>query len=168
MTLTLTLNGKLKINSIFVQQNIQYINMNIYCFMRFTIYGGCSQHILFNFSSIFPSPDQEMNSSLMPAAHSTGGSLPDLTNIQFPPPLPTPLDLDDPITFPTSSSSSTSNLTTNLTHLGISAASHVPPSPPAQHTGPVPSPNISLQQPAPTLPPAVSPQIPIAQVSLPP
>ncbi|CAM4732792.1 unnamed protein product [Leuciscus chuanchicus] len=113
--------------------------------------------------NIFPSPDQEMNSSLMPAAHSTGGSLPDLTNIQFPPPLPTPLDLDDPITFPTSSSSSTSNLTTNLTHLGISAASHVPPSPPAQHTGPVPSPNISLQQPAPTLPPAVSPQIPIAQ-----
>ncbi|KAK7119745.1 hypothetical protein R3I94_021543 [Phoxinus phoxinus] len=113
--------------------------------------------------NIFPSPDQEMNSSLMPAAHSTGGSLPDLTNIQFPPPLPTPLDLDDPITFPTSSSSSTSNLTTNLTHLGISAASHVPPSPPAQHTGPVPSPNISLQQPAPTLPPVVSPQIPITQ-----
>ncbi|XP_039504377.1 CREB-regulated transcription coactivator 1b [Pimephales promelas] len=113
--------------------------------------------------NIFPSPDQEMNSSLMPAAHSTGGSLPDLTNIQFPPPLPTPLDLDDPITFPTSSSSCTSNLTTNLTHLGISAASHVPPSPPAQHTGPVPSPNISLQQPAPTLPPAVSPQIPITQ-----
>lgn len=142
--------------------------MNIYCFMRFAIYGGYLQHILFNFSSIFPSPDQEMNSSLMPAAHSTGGSLPDLTNIQFPPPLPTPLDLDDPITFPTSSSSSTSNLTTNLTHLGISAASHVPPSPPAQHTGPVPSPNISLQQPAPTLPPVVSPQIPIAQVSQPP
>uniref|UniRef100_A0A671PNE1 CREB regulated transcription coactivator 1b n=1 Tax=Sinocyclocheilus anshuiensis TaxID=1608454 RepID=A0A671PNE1_9TELE len=36
--------------------------------------------------NIFPSPDQEMNSSLMPAAHSTGGSLPDLTNI--PPPRP--------------------------------------------------------------------------------
>ncbi|XP_050978675.1 CREB-regulated transcription coactivator 1b [Labeo rohita] len=113
--------------------------------------------------NIFPSPDQEMNSSLMPAAHSTGGSLPDLTNIQFPPPLPTPLDPDDPITFPTSSSSSTSNLTTNLTHLGISAASHVPPSPPAQHTGPAPSPNISPQPPTPTLPPAVSPQIPITQ-----
>ncbi|XP_016312377.1 CREB-regulated transcription coactivator 1-like [Sinocyclocheilus anshuiensis] len=113
--------------------------------------------------NIFPSPDQEINSSLMPAAHSTGGSLPDLTNIQFPPPLPTPLDPDDPITFPTSSSSSTSNLTTNLTHLGISAASHVPPSPPAQHTGPAPSPNISPQPPAPTLPPAISPQIPITQ-----
>ncbi|KAK9966281.1 hypothetical protein ABG768_003401 [Culter alburnus] len=113
--------------------------------------------------NIFPSPDQEMNSSLMPAAHSTGGSLPDLTNIQFPPPLPTPLDPDDQITFPTSSSSSTSNLTTNLTHLGISAASHIPPSPPAQHTASAPSPSISPQQPTPTLPPAVSPQIPIAQ-----
>ncbi|XP_043108368.1 CREB-regulated transcription coactivator 1-like isoform X2 [Puntigrus tetrazona] len=113
--------------------------------------------------NIFPSPDQEMNSSLMPAAHSTGGSLPDLTNIQFPPPLPTPLDPDDPITFPTSGSGSTSNLTTNLTHLGISAASHVPPSPPAQHTGPGPSSSISPQPPTPTLPPAVSPQIPIAQ-----
>uniref|UniRef100_A0A8C2K208 CREB regulated transcription coactivator 1b n=1 Tax=Cyprinus carpio TaxID=7962 RepID=A0A8C2K208_CYPCA len=109
--------------------------------------------------NIFPSPDQEMNSSLIPSAHSTGGSLPDLTNIQFPPPLPTPLDPDDPITFPTSSSSST----TNLTHLGISAASHVPPSPPAQHTGPAPSPNISPQPPATTLPPAISPQIPITQ-----
>ncbi|XP_073731923.1 CREB-regulated transcription coactivator 1b isoform X2 [Misgurnus anguillicaudatus] len=112
--------------------------------------------------NIFPSPDQEMNSSLMPAAHSTGGSLPDLTNIQFPPPLPTPLDPDDPITFPTSSPSTTNNLTTNLTHLGISAASHVPPNPPAQHTGP--SPNINQQQqPTPTLQPAVSSQIPIAQ-----
>ncbi|KTG38112.1 hypothetical protein cypCar_00004202 [Cyprinus carpio] len=112
--------------------------------------------------NIFPSPDQEMNSSLMPSAHSTGGSLPDLTNIQFPPPLPTPLDPDDPITFPTSSSSST----TNLTHLGISAASHVPPSPPAQHTGPAPSPSISPQPPATTLPPAISPQIPITQIAV--
>ncbi|KAI7795437.1 putative CREB-regulated transcription coactivator 1 [Triplophysa rosa] len=111
--------------------------------------------------NIFPSPDQEMNTSLMPAANSTGGSLPDLTNIQFPPPLPTPLDPDDPITFPTSSPSSTSNLTTNLTHLGISAASHIPPNPPAQHSGP--SPNINPQQPAPTISHVVSSQIPIAQ-----
>uniref|UniRef100_A0A8C1B583 CREB regulated transcription coactivator 1b n=1 Tax=Cyprinus carpio carpio TaxID=630221 RepID=A0A8C1B583_CYPCA len=88
--------------------------------------------------NIFPSPDQEMNSSLMPSAHSTGGSLPDLTNIH-------------------------SSSTTNLTHLGISAASHVPPSPPAQHTGPAPSPSISPQPPATTLPPAISPQIPITQ-----
>ncbi|XP_051528134.1 CREB-regulated transcription coactivator 1-like isoform X1 [Myxocyprinus asiaticus] len=117
--------------------------------------------------NIFPSPDQEMNSSLIPAPHSTGGSLPDLTNIQFPPPLPTPLDPDDPITFPTSSSTSTSNLTsnltTNLTHLGISAASHIPPSSPAQHTVPTSSPNINPQQPATTLTPVVLPQIPIAQ-----
>ncbi|KAA0707928.1 CREB-regulated transcription coactivator 1 [Triplophysa tibetana] len=111
--------------------------------------------------NIFPSPDQEMNTSLMPAANSTGGSLPDLTNIQFPPPLPTPLDPDDPITFPTSSPSSTSNLTTNLTHLGISAASHIPPTPPAQHS--CPSPNINTQQPAPTISHVVSSQIPIAQ-----
>ncbi|XP_076600739.1 CREB-regulated transcription coactivator 1 isoform X2 [Chaetodon auriga] len=47
------------------------------------------------FCSIFPSPDQQLTASLKPAAHNTGGSLPDLTNIQFPPPLPTPLDSDD-------------------------------------------------------------------------
>ncbi|XP_023860212.1 CREB-regulated transcription coactivator 1-like isoform X2 [Salvelinus sp. IW2-2015] len=75
--------------------------------------------------NIFPSPDQEVNTSLIPATLNTGGSLPDLTNIQFPPPLPTPLDPDDTVAFPSlSSSNSTGNLTTNLTHLGISAASH--------------------------------------------
>ena len=62
---------------------------------------------------------------MLPATHNTGGSLPDLTNIQFPPPLPTPLDPDDTVAFPAlSTSNSTGNLTTNLTHLGISAASH--------------------------------------------
>ncbi|XP_048831767.1 CREB-regulated transcription coactivator 1 isoform X3 [Brienomyrus brachyistius] len=75
--------------------------------------------------NIFPSPDQEMATSLIPATHNTGGSLPDLTNIQFPPPLPTPLDPEDTSSFPAlSTSSSTSNLTTNLTHLGISVVSH--------------------------------------------
>uniref|UniRef100_A0A673ASG6 CREB regulated transcription coactivator 1 n=1 Tax=Sphaeramia orbicularis TaxID=375764 RepID=A0A673ASG6_9TELE len=74
---------------------------------------------------IFPSPDQELNPSVLPAAHNTGGSLPDLTNIQFPPPLSTPLDPEDTVAFPSlSSSNSTGSLTTNLTHLGISAASH--------------------------------------------
>uniref|UniRef100_A0A3Q4B0K8 Uncharacterized protein n=1 Tax=Mola mola TaxID=94237 RepID=A0A3Q4B0K8_MOLML len=74
---------------------------------------------------IFPSPDQELNPSMLPGAHNTGGSLPDLTNIQFPPPLSTPLDPEDTVTFPSlSSSNSTGSLTTNLTHLGISAASH--------------------------------------------
>ncbi|XP_061634930.1 CREB-regulated transcription coactivator 1b isoform X5 [Phyllopteryx taeniolatus] len=75
--------------------------------------------------SIFPSPDQEVNPAVLPAAHNTGGSLPDLTNIQFPPPLSTPLDPEDTVAFPSlSSSTSTGSLTTNLTHLGISAASH--------------------------------------------
>uniref|UniRef100_A0A671SVM4 CREB-regulated transcription coactivator 1-like n=1 Tax=Sinocyclocheilus anshuiensis TaxID=1608454 RepID=A0A671SVM4_9TELE len=70
--------------------------------------------------NIFPSPDQEMTTSLIPVAHNTGGSLPDLTNIQIPPPLPTPLDPDD-----SSSSLSTSNSTGNLanTHMGLTSAS---------------------------------------------
>ncbi|MBN3274046.1 CRTC1 protein, partial [Polyodon spathula] len=75
--------------------------------------------------SIFPSPDQETTSSLIPAAHNTGGSLPDLTNIHFPPPLPTPLDPEDS-SFPVlSSSSSTGNLAATLTHLGITTANQV-------------------------------------------
>ncbi|KAK2901011.1 hypothetical protein Q8A67_009126 [Cirrhinus molitorella] len=74
------------------------------------------------FNIIFPSPDQEMTASLIPAAHNTGGSLPDLTNIQIPPPLPTPLDPDD-----STSSLSASNSTGNLanTHMGLTSASQV-------------------------------------------
>uniref|UniRef100_A0A671G870 CREB regulated transcription coactivator 1 n=1 Tax=Rhinolophus ferrumequinum TaxID=59479 RepID=A0A671G870_RHIFE len=69
--------------------------------------------------NIFPSADQENTTALIPATHNTGGSLPDLTNIHFPSPLPTPLDPEEP-TFPAlSSSSSTGNLAANLTHLGI-------------------------------------------------
>ncbi|XP_039670768.1 CREB-regulated transcription coactivator 1 isoform X4 [Perca fluviatilis] len=56
---------------------------------------------------IFPSPEQQLTTSLKPAAHNTGGSLPDLTNIQFPPPLPTPLDSDDAVAASFSSSNST-------------------------------------------------------------
>uniref|UniRef100_A0A672III3 CREB regulated transcription coactivator 1a n=1 Tax=Salarias fasciatus TaxID=181472 RepID=A0A672III3_SALFA len=52
-------------------------------------------HLLPVLCSIFPSPDQQLTASQKPAAHNTGGSLPDLTNIHFPPPLPTPLDSDD-------------------------------------------------------------------------
>uniref|UniRef100_A0A096ME72 CREB regulated transcription coactivator 1 n=1 Tax=Poecilia formosa TaxID=48698 RepID=A0A096ME72_POEFO len=75
--------------------------------------------------NIFPSPDQELSPSVVPGGHNTGGSLPDLTNIQFPPPLSTPLDPEDTVSFPSlSSANSTGSLTTNLTHLGISAASH--------------------------------------------
>uniref|UniRef100_A0A3B4Z705 CREB regulated transcription coactivator 1 n=1 Tax=Stegastes partitus TaxID=144197 RepID=A0A3B4Z705_9TELE len=74
--------------------------------------------------NIFPSPDQELNPSVLPAAHNTGGSLPDLTNIQFPPPLSTPLDPEDTVAFPSlSAANSTGSLTTNLTHLGIPASS---------------------------------------------
>uniref|UniRef100_A0A3Q2CHA1 CREB regulated transcription coactivator 1a n=1 Tax=Cyprinodon variegatus TaxID=28743 RepID=A0A3Q2CHA1_CYPVA len=47
------------------------------------------------FCSIFPTPDQQLTPSHKPVAHNSGGSLPDLTNIQFPPPLPIPLDSDD-------------------------------------------------------------------------
>lgn len=108
----------------------------------------------------------------MPATHSTGGSLPDLTNIQFPPPLPTPLDPDDPVTFSApSTSSSTGNLSTNLTHLGISAASHVAGSTSAP-TGAALTLNIDAQQQqpcpqqlSPTLSPTLSPQMPISQVN---
>ncbi|KAG9486419.1 CREB-regulated transcription coactivator 1 isoform X2 [Eleutherodactylus coqui] len=73
--------------------------------------------------NIYPSNEQENTTSLIPAAHNTGGSLPDLTNIHFPSPLPIPLDPDES-TFPTlTNSNSTGNLATNLTHLGISTAS---------------------------------------------
>ncbi|XP_034557950.1 CREB-regulated transcription coactivator 1 isoform X2 [Notolabrus celidotus] len=60
--------------------------------------------------NIFPSPDQQLIASLKPAVHNTGGSLPDLTNIQFPPPLPTPLDSDDAAAASFSASNSTQNL----------------------------------------------------------
>ncbi|KAL0966657.1 hypothetical protein UPYG_G00297970 [Umbra pygmaea] len=64
--------------------------------------------------NIFPSPDQELNTSLMPSAQNTGGgSLPDLTNIQFPPPLPTPLDPEDSTL---SASNSTGNLANSSPH----------------------------------------------------
>uniref|UniRef100_A0AAQ6ITE4 CREB regulated transcription coactivator 1a n=1 Tax=Anabas testudineus TaxID=64144 RepID=A0AAQ6ITE4_ANATE len=62
------------------------------------------------FCSIFPTPDQQLTTALKPAAHNTGGSLPDLTNIQFPPPLHTPLDSDDAAAASFSSSNSTQTL----------------------------------------------------------
>uniref|UniRef100_H2T5X8 CREB regulated transcription coactivator 1 n=1 Tax=Takifugu rubripes TaxID=31033 RepID=H2T5X8_TAKRU len=123
---------------------------------------------LFLFFSIFPSPDQELNPSVLPAAHNTGGSLPDLTNIQFPPPLSTPLDPEDTVTFPSlSSSNSTGSLTTNLTHLGISVASHAtaqrrqPPVVPLTLTS-----DLTLQQSPQQLSPTLSSPINITQVRL--
>ncbi|XP_064493621.1 CREB-regulated transcription coactivator 1 isoform X4 [Pseudopipra pipra] len=120
--------------------------------------------------NIFPSADQENTTALIPATHNTGGSLPDLTTIHFPSPLPTPLDPEES-TFPAlSSSSSTGNLAANLTHLGISTASQgmtTTPAPSQQHRPPTVSP-LSLgadsrrpqsQQMSPTL----SPLSPITQ-----
>ncbi|XP_063017272.1 CREB-regulated transcription coactivator 1 isoform X5 [Melospiza melodia melodia] len=120
--------------------------------------------------NIFPSAEQENTTALIPGTHNTGGSLPDLTNIHFPSPLPTPLDPEES-SFPAlSSSSSTGNLAANLTHLGISTASQAgmttTPAP-SQHRQPSVSP-LSLgtdsrrpqsQQMSPTL----SPLSPITQ-----
>nr|XP_056709489.1 CREB-regulated transcription coactivator 2 [Euleptes europaea] len=70
---------------------------------------------------IFPSPDQPANMPLIPTAHNTGGSLPDLTNLHFPSPLPTPLDMDESAYPSLSGGSSTGNLASTMTHLGISS-----------------------------------------------
>ncbi|XP_066424397.1 CREB-regulated transcription coactivator 2 [Molothrus aeneus] len=74
---------------------------------------------------IFPSPDQPANVPLMPSALNTGGSLPDLTTLHFPSPLPTPLDPEEAPYPPLSGGSSTSNLATTMTHLGISGSTGV-------------------------------------------
>lgn len=71
--------------------------------------------------SIFPSPDQPANVPLIPTALNTGGSLPDLTSLHFPSPLPTPLDPDESNYPSLSGGSSTGNLANTMTHLGISS-----------------------------------------------
>ncbi|XP_029928816.1 CREB-regulated transcription coactivator 2 [Myripristis murdjan] len=76
--------------------------------------------------NIFPSPEQPSTPAHgVPSALNTGGSLPDLSSLHFPSPLPTPLDQDEP-GYPGSSSlsggSSTGNLASTLTQLGINAA----------------------------------------------
>ncbi|CAB1334270.1 unnamed protein product, partial [Coregonus sp. 'balchen'] len=72
--------------------------------------------------NIFPSPDQQSSTPHAPSALNTGGSLPDLSSLHFPSPLPTPLDPDEP-GYPSSLSggSSTGNLASTLTQLGINA-----------------------------------------------
>ncbi|XP_064257692.1 CREB-regulated transcription coactivator 2 isoform X2 [Passer domesticus] len=87
---------------------------------------------------IFPSPDQAANVPLMPSALNTGGSLPDLTTLHFPSPLPTPLDPEEAPYPALSGGSSTSNLATTMTHLGISGTGGVglgydPPGRPPGH-----------------------------------
>lgn len=71
--------------------------------------------------SIFPSPDQQGGASHGPTMLNTGGSLPDLSSLHFPSPLPTPLDPDEPGYPSLSGGSSTGNLTCTLTHLGINS-----------------------------------------------
>ncbi|KAJ8354652.1 hypothetical protein SKAU_G00222190 [Synaphobranchus kaupii] len=72
--------------------------------------------------NVFPSPDQQSSAPLIPLAMNTGGSLPDLSSLQFPSPLPTPLDPEEP-GFPSiSGGCSTGNLTSTLTQLGIDAS----------------------------------------------
>lgn len=72
--------------------------------------------------NIFPSPDQPATVPVLPPAMNTGGSLPDLTNLHFPPPLPVPLDPEETAYPSLSGGSSTSNLTHTMTHLGISGS----------------------------------------------
>lgn len=76
--------------------------------------------------NIFTSPEQPSAVAHgVPSALNTGGSLPDLSSLHFPSPLPTPLDQDEPGVYPGSSSlsggSSTGNLASTLTQLGINA-----------------------------------------------
>ncbi|KAM7421637.1 hypothetical protein PAMA_015678 [Pampus argenteus] len=76
--------------------------------------------------NIFTSPEQpSAQTHGVPSALNTGGSLPDLSSLHFPSPLPTPLDQDEP-GYPGSSSlsggNSTGNLASTLTQLGINAA----------------------------------------------
>ncbi|XP_040273550.1 CREB-regulated transcription coactivator 1 isoform X1 [Bufo bufo] len=123
--------------------------------------------------NIYPSNEQENTSSLIPAAHNTGGSLPDLTNIHFPSPLPIPLDPEES-TFPTlTNSNSTGNLATNLTHLGIGTASQGMTTTqgtvtcPTQHRQASVSPlslnSDSRRQPSQQMSPTISPLSPITQ-----
>ncbi|KAI4878980.1 hypothetical protein NFI96_029262 [Prochilodus magdalenae] len=69
--------------------------------------------------TIFPSPDQQSSAPHVPSALNTGGSLPDLSSLHFPSPLPTPLDPDEPGYPSLSGGNSTGNLASTLTQLGI-------------------------------------------------
>lgn len=70
--------------------------------------------------SIFPSPEPNPGLSHYQGTLNTGGSLPDLSNLQFPSPLSTPLDPEDNGGYPNlSGGSSTGNLPAAMMHLGI-------------------------------------------------
>ncbi|XP_064192741.1 CREB-regulated transcription coactivator 3 isoform X3 [Anguilla rostrata] len=69
--------------------------------------------------NIFPSPEPNVGLSHYQGTLNTGGSLPDLSNLHFPSPLPTPLDPDDGGYPNLSGGSSTGNLPAAMMHLGI-------------------------------------------------
>ncbi|CAH2327424.1 CREB-regulated transcription coactivator 2 isoform X1 [Pelobates cultripes] len=68
--------------------------------------------------NIYPSMDQPANMPSVPNVLSTGGSLPDLTNLHSP--HPTPRDAEDSGFKSLSGGNSTGNLANTMTHLGIS------------------------------------------------
>ncbi|XP_017567104.1 CREB-regulated transcription coactivator 3 isoform X1 [Pygocentrus nattereri] len=69
--------------------------------------------------NIFPSPEQNAGLSHYQGTLNTGGSLPDLSNLHFPSPLPTPLDPEEGGYPNLSGGSSTGNLPAAMMHLGI-------------------------------------------------
>ncbi|KAJ8340324.1 hypothetical protein SKAU_G00349570 [Synaphobranchus kaupii] len=69
--------------------------------------------------NIYPSPEPNAGLSHYQGTLNTGGSLPDLSNLHFPSPLPTPLDPDDGGYPNLSGGSSTGNLPAAMMHLGI-------------------------------------------------
>ncbi|XP_048353253.1 CREB-regulated transcription coactivator 1 [Sphaerodactylus townsendi] len=120
--------------------------------------------------NIFPSADQENTTTLIPATHNTGGSLPDLTNIHFPSPLPTPLDPEES-TFPSLSSSNSTRepCAANLAFLdGVGGGGQLVPASSQQHRQPTVSPlSLNTDSRRPTsqqVSPTLSPLSPITQV----
>ncbi|XP_063781992.1 CREB-regulated transcription coactivator 3 isoform X2 [Pseudophryne corroboree] len=72
---------------------------------------------------VYPSSDQNAGLSHFQGNLNTGGSLPDLTNLHFPSPLPTPLDPDETTYANMGVENSTGGLPAAMTHLGISGSS---------------------------------------------
>ncbi|XP_073781743.1 CREB-regulated transcription coactivator 2 isoform X3 [Danio rerio] len=89
--------------------------------------------------TVFPSPDQQGSAPHGSMVLNSGGSLPDLTSLHFPSPLPTPLDPDE-LSHPclSTGNGSTSSLTGTLTQLGITGGGF-------SSAGLLPSSNPSLQ-----------------------
>ncbi|XP_072138690.1 uncharacterized protein [Mobula birostris] len=78
-----------------------------------------------NKMSLFPSPDAAVGMSHVAGALNTGGSLPDLTNLHIPSPLPTPLDPEESAHAGISGGSSTGNLASSVGQRGLSTSLRV-------------------------------------------